>query len=120
MEVRAQQQLQSLLEGEERRRRLEVEEVEERMRSRVQALVEDQDRALRGAEEYFSGVQTKLLSDQKLLKVKDQRFRSTSGSRLLISPPSGSGSDRRSWPRSRSVRAERRRSCRPLRRRTNA
>ncbi|XP_047433965.1 dynein regulatory complex subunit 4-like isoform X2 [Mugil cephalus] len=68
MEVRSQQQLQSLQEAGERRRRLEVEEVEERMRSRVEALVEDQDRALRGAEEYFSGVQAKLMSDQKLLK----------------------------------------------------
>ncbi|XP_069578141.1 dynein regulatory complex subunit 4-like [Brachyistius frenatus] len=67
-EVRHQQQMQSMIEMEEKRRRAEVIDLEDRMKSRVVTLIEQHERSLRGAEEYYSGVQTKLLSDQKLLK----------------------------------------------------
>lgn len=62
--------MQSLMEAEGRKRRAEINEFEDRTNSRVVALVEDHDRALRGAEEHHSMIQTKLLEEQKLLKVR--------------------------------------------------
>lgn len=63
--------MQSLIEAEGKKRRAELIELEDRMKSRVVTLVEDHDRALRGAEEYYSAIQMKLLADQKVLKVRD-------------------------------------------------
>lgn len=63
--------MQSVMEAEEKKRRAEINELEDRMKSRVVTLVEDHDRALRGAEEYYSAVQRRLLADQKVLKVRD-------------------------------------------------
>lgn len=62
--------MQTMIEAEGKRRRAEINEIEDRMKSRVVTLVEDHDRALRGAEEYYSAIQTKLLADQKELKVR--------------------------------------------------
>lgn len=62
--------LQAVTEAEDRKRKAEVIELEERMKSRVVSLVEDHDRALRGAEEYYCATQRKLLEEQKLLKVR--------------------------------------------------
>ncbi len=63
--------MQSMIEAEGKKRRAEINELEDRMKSRVVTLVEDHDRALRGAEEYYSAIQSKLLVDQKVLKVRD-------------------------------------------------
>uniref|UniRef100_A0A8P4G4L4 Dynein regulatory complex subunit 4 n=1 Tax=Dicentrarchus labrax TaxID=13489 RepID=A0A8P4G4L4_DICLA len=68
IEVKYHKKMQSVVEAEGKKRRAETNELEDRMKSRVVSLVEDHDRALRGAEEYYSAVQTKLLVDQKVLK----------------------------------------------------
>ncbi|XP_023117768.2 dynein regulatory complex subunit 4-like isoform X1 [Amphiprion ocellaris] len=68
MELKFHHQMQSLMEAEGKRRRAEVLELEDQMKSRVVILLEDQDRALRGTEEFYASVQNKLLLDQKLLK----------------------------------------------------
>nr|XP_046232312.1 dynein regulatory complex subunit 4-like isoform X1 [Scatophagus argus] len=68
IEVKYQKKMQAEIEAEGRKRKAEVKELEDRMKSRMVTLVEDHDRALRGAEEYYSTVQTKLLEDQKALK----------------------------------------------------
>lgn len=62
--------MQSVMEAEEKKRRAEINELEDRMKGRVVTVVEDHDRALRGAEEYYSAVQRKLLADQTALKVR--------------------------------------------------
>ncbi|XP_045905252.1 dynein regulatory complex subunit 4-like [Micropterus dolomieu] len=68
LEVKYHKKMQTMIEAEGKRRRAEINEIEDRMKSRVVTLVEDHDRALRGAEEYYSAIQTKLLADQKELK----------------------------------------------------
>ncbi|XP_033985570.1 dynein regulatory complex subunit 4-like [Trematomus bernacchii] len=68
IEVKYHKKTETMIQAEGKRRRAEVLEVEDRMKSRVVALMEDQERALRGAEEYYSAVQSKLMGDQKLLK----------------------------------------------------
>ncbi|XP_028458710.1 dynein regulatory complex subunit 4-like [Perca flavescens] len=68
IEVKYRKKMQSMIDAEGKRRRAEVNEIEDRMKSRVVTLIDEHDRALRGAEEYYSAVQTKLLADQKLLK----------------------------------------------------
>lgn len=70
IEVKYHKNMQSLMEAEEKKRRAELMELEDRMRSRIVTLVEDHDRALRGAEEYYAAAQRKLLGDQKALKVR--------------------------------------------------
>lgn len=62
--------LQVVLEAEGKKRQAEVEKLDEQMKSRIGSLKEEQERAQREAEEYYSGVQRKLLEDQKLLKVR--------------------------------------------------
>uniref|UniRef100_A0A3B5AW78 Dynein regulatory complex subunit 4 n=1 Tax=Stegastes partitus TaxID=144197 RepID=A0A3B5AW78_9TELE len=68
MEAKFHQQMQSLITVEEKRRRAEVAELDDQMKSRIAVLIENQDRAVRGAEEYYTSVQNKLLADQNLLK----------------------------------------------------
>uniref|UniRef100_A0A3B4WFE4 Dynein regulatory complex subunit 4 n=1 Tax=Seriola lalandi dorsalis TaxID=1841481 RepID=A0A3B4WFE4_SERLL len=68
IEVKYHTVTQSMAEAEGKKRRAEVNELEDRMKSRVATLMADHDRALRGAEEYYSAVQTKLLTDQRALK----------------------------------------------------
>lgn len=70
IEVRYQKNMQRVTEDEEKKRRTELIEIEDRMKSRIVSLVEDHDRALRGAEEYYCASQKKLLVDQKMLKVR--------------------------------------------------
>lgn len=71
--------LQSVLEAEGKQRQAQVQKLDEQMRSRIASLKEEHDGALRGAEEYYSAVQRKLLEDQRLLKVR----RSGASSSLL-------------------------------------
>ncbi|XP_070711656.1 dynein regulatory complex subunit 4-like [Pempheris klunzingeri] len=68
IEVKYHNKMQSMIEAEGKRQRAEVNALEDAMKSRVVALVEDHDRALRGAEEYYAAIQIKLLEDQKQLK----------------------------------------------------
>ncbi|XP_075319388.1 dynein regulatory complex subunit 4-like [Odontesthes bonariensis] len=68
VEVKNHQKMQSLIEAEEKRRRTAVGELESQMKSRVASLTADHDRALRGAEEYFSTAQNKLQEQLKELK----------------------------------------------------
>ncbi|XP_026215142.1 dynein regulatory complex subunit 4-like [Anabas testudineus] len=68
IEVKFHKKMQSMVEQEGKKRRAEVNELEDTMKSRVVVLMEEHDRALRGAEEYYSKVQNKLLDDQKVLK----------------------------------------------------
>ncbi|XP_069385694.1 dynein regulatory complex subunit 4-like isoform X2 [Paralichthys olivaceus] len=68
LEVKCHERMQATIEVEERKRRSEVTELEDRMNARVVALMEDHDRALRRAEEYYSSIQNKVLADEKVLK----------------------------------------------------
>lgn len=68
IEAKYQKNMQLLMDTEEKMRRSEIIELEERMKTRKIALVEEHDRALRGAEEYYSAAQKKLLVDQRVLK----------------------------------------------------
>lgn len=58
-----------MLEVEGKQRQAEIKELDEQMRSQMVTLEEEHDRAHREAEGYYSGVQRKLLEDQKVLKV---------------------------------------------------
>uniref|UniRef100_H3CAM5 Dynein regulatory complex subunit 4 n=1 Tax=Tetraodon nigroviridis TaxID=99883 RepID=H3CAM5_TETNG len=60
--------LQAVLEAEGKQRQAEIQKLDEQMRSRLVSLKEEHEGALRGAEEYYSAVQRKLLEDQRLLK----------------------------------------------------
>lgn len=68
IEVKYHENTQSAAAAEAKRQLAEVGDIEERARSRVAALVEDHDRALRRAEDYYSTVQKKMLQDQNTLK----------------------------------------------------
>lgn len=68
IEAKYQKNMQLLMDTEEKMRRSEIIELEERMKTRKITLVEEHDRALRGAEEYYSAAQKKLLVDQRVLK----------------------------------------------------
>lgn len=59
-----------VLEAEGKQRQAQIQKLDQQMRSRIVSLKEEHDGALRGAEEYYSVVQRKLLEDQKLLKVR--------------------------------------------------
>lgn len=69
IEVQYQKNMQQMSEAEEKNRRTEQNEIQDRMKSRIVTMVQDHDRSLRGAEEYYSAIQKKLLVDQKMLKV---------------------------------------------------
>jgi len=83
--VKYHQKMQSLIEAEEKRRRTAVGELESQMKGRVASLTADHDRALRGAEEYFSTAQNKLQEQLKELKVGDRLRSKYPLDRLLIS-----------------------------------
>uniref|UniRef100_A0A672I709 Dynein regulatory complex subunit 4 n=1 Tax=Salarias fasciatus TaxID=181472 RepID=A0A672I709_SALFA len=68
LEVKHHERIRSLIRTEEKRRRMEMEEVEKQMRSRVVDVKEEQERALRGAEERYSAAQTRLLTEHEQLK----------------------------------------------------
>ncbi|XP_068451836.1 dynein regulatory complex subunit 4-like [Clinocottus analis] len=68
MEVKYHKKMQSATDAQAKKHHVEVADIEDRMRSRVAALVEDHDRALRRAEEYYATIQRKLLLDQSTLK----------------------------------------------------
>ncbi|XP_053194779.1 dynein regulatory complex subunit 4-like [Scomber japonicus] len=68
IEERYHRKMQSMTEAENKKRRAEVMEIEEQMRERVVTLTADHDRTYRSAEEYYSGVQSRLLAEQKELK----------------------------------------------------
>jgi len=74
--VKYHENTQSAAAAEAKRQLAEVGDIEERARSRVAALVEDHDRALRRAEDYYSTVQKKMLQDQNTLKVQDSEVNS--------------------------------------------
>lgn len=62
--------LQLVLEAEGKQRQVQIQKLDEQMRSRIVSLKEEHDGTLRGAEEYYSAVQRKLLEDQRLLRVR--------------------------------------------------
>ncbi|CAN9510050.1 unnamed protein product [Ophioblennius macclurei] len=68
LEVKHHEATRSLIHTEETKRRMAVEDVERRMRSRVAEVKEERERALRRAEECYSAVQTRLLTDHEQLK----------------------------------------------------
>uniref|UniRef100_A0A3Q3FJL8 Dynein regulatory complex subunit 4 n=1 Tax=Kryptolebias marmoratus TaxID=37003 RepID=A0A3Q3FJL8_KRYMA len=80
MEVKNHRRMQSLAEVEEKKRRSEVIQLEDQMKSRVASLIEDHDRALRQAEEFYSQVQSKQLKElqelkEELLELQKQEVR---------------------------------------------
>uniref|UniRef100_A0A672HSC1 Uncharacterized protein n=1 Tax=Salarias fasciatus TaxID=181472 RepID=A0A672HSC1_SALFA len=72
-DVKHHERIRSLIRTEEKRRRMEMEEVEKQMRSCVVDVKEEQERALRGAEERYSAAQTRLLTEHEQLKVRRNR-----------------------------------------------
>ncbi|MEQ2190099.1 hypothetical protein GOODEAATRI_032222, partial [Goodea atripinnis] len=64
------QKIRSLMDTEEKKRKLAITEVEEQMKSRVASLMEEHDRALRKGEEYFSQIQEK--QQDELNKLKEE------------------------------------------------
>lgn len=62
--------LQAVLEVEGKQRQGQIQKMEQQMRSRIQRLKEEHDGAVRGAQEFFCAAETKLLEEQKLLKVR--------------------------------------------------
>ncbi|XP_031732469.1 dynein regulatory complex subunit 4-like isoform X2 [Anarrhichthys ocellatus] len=75
MEVKYHEKMQSMTEAEAKKLRAEVDGIEDRMKSRVETLIEEHDRALRRADDYYSAVQKKLLLDQN--KLKDELAKET-------------------------------------------
>ncbi|KAM6936693.1 uncharacterized protein PEZ65_006749 [Lycodopsis pacificus] len=67
--------MQSMTEAEAKKRQAEVDSIEDRMKSRVETLIEEHDRALRHADDYYSAVQKELLLDQN--KLKDELAKKT-------------------------------------------
>lgn len=137
MEVKYHKNVRSLMEAEEKKRRAEIMELEDRMKSRIVTVVEDQDRALRGAEEYYAAAQRKLLGDLKVLKVRRRVGKShitatvSKVTATHVEPEGATGpfvsgasrcvclSGRKSSPRRRSNRRERTKICRRRSRKTN-
>ncbi|KAM4595752.1 dynein regulatory complex subunit 4-like [Fundulus diaphanus] len=69
MELRCQQRMRSLRETEEKRRRSAIAEVEDRMKIRVESLMEEHGRVLRRGEEYFSQIQERQQEELNRWKV---------------------------------------------------
>ncbi|XP_054460841.1 dynein regulatory complex subunit 4-like [Anoplopoma fimbria] len=68
MEIKYHKKMQSMTEAESKKRQADVTDLEDRMKSRVMTLIKQHDRALRGAEDYYSSVQNKILLDKSMLK----------------------------------------------------
>lgn len=75
MEVKYHKKMQVLVEAEGRRRRAELNEMEDRMKSRLVALSEEHERKMRGAEEFHCAAQSKVLTEQRALKVRGRSYR---------------------------------------------
>ncbi|XP_014851266.1 PREDICTED: growth arrest-specific protein 8 [Poecilia mexicana] len=74
------QRAHSLMQAEDRKRRAAVSEVEQRMKSRMEALMEEHDRVLRKGEEYFSRIQRNQQEELdrwkgELKKLQNQKLR---------------------------------------------
>ncbi|XP_028263121.1 dynein regulatory complex subunit 4 isoform X2 [Parambassis ranga] len=67
IEVKHHHKMQAVMETEDKKRRSQISELEDQMKCRVAALIQDQDRALREAAEYFS-LQSRLQAENKLLQ----------------------------------------------------
>lgn len=63
--------MQLILEAEGKKQKAEINEFEDRMKSRVVTLVEKHDKALRSAEQEYSQIQGHLLFQRNVLKVRD-------------------------------------------------
>ncbi|XP_059196833.1 dynein regulatory complex subunit 4-like [Centropristis striata] len=70
IELKYHKKWESTIAAEAKKRQAELHEIEDRMKSRVVTLMEDHDRALRGAEDYYALKQARVLNDQKELKDK--------------------------------------------------
>ncbi|KAM4595194.1 dynein regulatory complex subunit 4 [Fundulus diaphanus] len=80
MELRCQQRMRSLRETEEKRRRSAIAEVEDRMKIRVESLMEEHGRVLRRGEEYFSQIQERQQEElnrwkEDLKKLKEEEVK---------------------------------------------
>lgn len=62
--------MQMMIQEEKKKRQVAVAELDERMKSREAALIEEHDRALRRVEEHFTSTWERLLTDQRTLKVR--------------------------------------------------
>lgn len=58
------------MEEEGSKRRAEIAELDHRMEGRAVALMEEHDRRLSSAKEYYENVQRRTQADQKMLKVR--------------------------------------------------
>lgn len=70
IEVKYHKKMQMMIQEEKKKRQVAVAELDERMKSREAALIEEHDRALRRVEEHFTSTQERLLTDQRTLKVR--------------------------------------------------
>ncbi|XP_042371027.1 dynein regulatory complex subunit 4-like, partial [Plectropomus leopardus] len=72
MELKYHKQMQSMTEAANKTLEVEVNDFDNRVKRRAETLTEEHRKALRGAQEYFSGIKSKMLEDQKLLEVRDK------------------------------------------------
>ncbi|KAG7231823.1 hypothetical protein INR49_010286 [Caranx melampygus] len=68
VEVKYHKKMQAVVEAEGRKRRAELNEMEDRMKSRLVTLREEHEREMRGAEEFHCAAQSKVLTEQRSLK----------------------------------------------------
>ncbi|KAG7217921.1 hypothetical protein INR49_010297 [Caranx melampygus] len=68
VEVKYHKKMQAVVEAEGRKRRAELNEMEDRMKSRLVTLSEEHEREMRGAEEFHCAAQSKVLTEQRSLK----------------------------------------------------
>lgn len=66
-------------EAENKKTQAEISELEDQMKRHMETLIEEHKKAFRSAEEFYTATQSKLLDDQKLLKVKDSPVVNTEG-----------------------------------------
>ncbi|XP_053274015.1 dynein regulatory complex subunit 4 [Pleuronectes platessa] len=68
LEVKFNEKMEATIQVEERKRKSEVNELDDRMAARFIELTEDHGRALKVAQGYYSSIQNKVLADEKELK----------------------------------------------------
>ncbi|XP_031590619.1 dynein regulatory complex subunit 4-like [Oreochromis aureus] len=68
IEVKYHKKMQMMIQEEKNKRQVAVAELDERMKSREAALIEEHDRGLRRVEEHFTSTRERLLADQRMLK----------------------------------------------------
>ncbi|XP_061736718.1 dynein regulatory complex subunit 4-like isoform X3 [Nerophis ophidion] len=73
LEAKYHKKMESTRRAESDRTQAAILQLEDKVSQRVEVLLERHDRTFRGAEEFYSATQSKLLADHKLLQVEEER-----------------------------------------------